>query len=174
MTNPTVGRDHPVALADFVRADSLRLTRFAYLVTGDRLRAEDVVQDVFMSMHKRFGPNLRLENPHGYAQKAIVNAHISWLRRRRPSELLIDELPERPVAARADLETADEVWNAMSGLARRQRIVLVLRYYEGFSDKEIAAILDCREGTIRSLATRAFARLRPLLSTSRATTEMTA
>lgn len=167
-------RSKPVALVDFVRSDSLRLTRFAYLVTGDRLRAEDVVQDVFMAMHKRFGQMLELENPHAYAQRAIVNAHISWLRRRRPNDFLIDELPERPVAARADLETSDEVWNALSSLGRKQRIVLVLRYYEGFSDKEIAAILGCREGTIRSLAARAFARLRPLLHAPHATTEMTA
>jgi RNA polymerase sigma-70 factor (sigma-E family) len=172
MTSPRPERD-TVTLVDFVRVNSLGLTRFAYLVTGDRLRAEDVVQDVFMAMHKRFGPTIELDNPHAYAQRAIVNAHISWLRRRRPNELLIDELPERPVAARADSETNDEVWNALVGLARKQRIVLVLRYYEGFSDKEIAAILGCRESTIRSLATRAFARLRPQLHAPHAITEMT-
>jgi RNA polymerase sigma-70 factor (sigma-E family) len=156
-----------------VRNNSLGLTRFAYLVTGDRVGAEDVVQDVFMSMHRRFGSILELENPHGYAQRSIINAHISWLRRRRPRELLIDEVPEQPVAARADSETNDEVWDAVSGLARKQRIVLVLRYYEGFSDREIAAMLGCREGTIRSLAARAFAQLRPLLHTAPATTEIT-
>jgi RNA polymerase sigma-70 factor (sigma-E family) len=168
----TVGRSQHVTLVDFVRDNSLGLTRFAYLVTGDRLRAEDVVQDVFMSMHKRFGRTLELESPHAYAQRAIVNAHISWLRRRRLHELLIDELPEHPVAARPDAEANDEVWNALCGLARKQRIVLVLRYYEGFSDKEIAAVLGCREGTIRSLATRAFARLRPVLHAPHATTEI--
>lgn len=159
----TASSGQRVTLVDFVRANSLGLTRFAYLVTGDRLRAEDVVQDVFMSMHKLFGPVLELENPKAYAQRSIVNGHISWLRRRRPNELLIDELPERPVAARADAEINDDVWNALAGLARKQRIVMVLRYYEGFSDKEIAAMLGCRESTIRSLATRAFARLRPQL-----------
>ncbi len=174
--NATAGNGHRVTLVDFVRANSLGLTRFAYLVTGDRLRAEDVVQDVFMSMHKRFGPVLEVENPKAYAQRAIVNGHISWLRRRRPNELLIDELPEHPVAARPETEIDDDVWNALVGLARKQRIVLVLRYYEGFSDKEIAATLGCRESTIRSLAARAFAHLRPQLHAPYArpaTTEIT-
>lgn len=174
MTQAPARTPAPLTLVEFVRDNSVRLTRFAYLVTGDRVGAEDLVQDVFMSMHKRFGRVLQVENPYAYAQRAIVNAHISWLRRRRPRELLIDEVPEHPVAARAEAETDDQVWDAVSGLARKQRIVLVLRYYEGFSDKEIAAMLGCRESTIRSLATRAFAQLRPLLRAAHATTEITA
>ncbi len=154
----------PVGLADFVRDRGLDLTRFAYLITGDRGRAEDLVQDVLLAMHRRFGPVLDVDDPGAYARRAVVNAHLSWLRRRRLLELPSEHVPEQPCADTTDFDVvADQTWELLATLPARQRTVLVLRYYLGYSDRDIAALLDCREGTVRSLATRAFKILRPVL-----------
>ena len=153
-----------VSLEAFVRQHALTLTRFAFLITGDRGRGEDVVQEVLFSMHRRFGPWIDIEDPLRYARRSIVNAHVSGLRRRRVAELLSDAPPERPswdeYRGEAD---GEELWNALSGLPARQRAVLVLRYYLGYGDREIAELLDCREGSVRSLAARSFKTLRSVL-----------
>ena len=72
-----------VPLTTFVRDHDVALTRFAYLVSGDRGRGEDLVQDVLLAMHRRFGACLPVDDPVAYARRAIVNTHVSWLRRRR-------------------------------------------------------------------------------------------
>jgi RNA polymerase sigma-70 factor (sigma-E family) len=161
----------PVALAAFVRARGLELTRFAYLITGDRGRAEDLVQDVLLALHRRFGSVLDVNDPAAYARRAIVNAHLSWLRRRRLLELPSDHVPEQPCSDTTEFDVvADQTWELLATLPARQRTVLVLRYYLGYGDNDIAALLDCREGTVRSLATRAFKILRPVLRPVGATT----
>jgi RNA polymerase sigma-70 factor (sigma-E family) len=159
-----VSVDQTVLLDDFVRDRALELTRFAYLVTGDRGRAEDLVQDVLFAMHRRFGTSLALDDPAAYARRAVVNAHVSWLRRRRVLEVPSERPPEVAWTDATQFDiVADRTWDALATLPARQRTVLVLRYYLGQTDREIAALFDCREGTIRSLAARAFKTLRPVL-----------
>ena len=154
----------PVSLAVFVRDRGLDLTRFAYLITGDRGRAEDLVQDVLLAMHRRFGALLDVDDPGAYARRAIVNAHLSWLRRRRLLELPSERVPDQPCSDTTQFDVvSDRTWDLLATLPARQRTVLVLRYYVGHSDSDIAALLGCREGTVRSLATRAFKTLRPVL-----------
>ncbi len=94
-----------------------------------------------------------------YARKAIVNANISWIRRRSSTEVLTATDLDRPVHD-ADPGSADQLWQLLGGLPHRQRVVLVMRYYLGYSDTEIAETLGCRRGTVRSLASRALADLR--------------
>jgi RNA polymerase sigma-70 factor (sigma-E family) len=152
------------SLDAFVREHALSLTRFAYLLTGDRGSSEDLVQEVLFAMHRRFGVWLDVEDPLRYARRSIVNAHISRLRRRRVSELLSDKLPEVPSwDAREANDMDDAVWAALHRLPDRQRAVLVLRYYLGTSDRDIAGVLRCRESSVRSMAARAFKTLRPML-----------
>jgi RNA polymerase sigma-70 factor (sigma-E family) len=147
------------SLSDFVREHGLELTRFAYLISGDRSRADDLVQDVLLAMHRRFGARLELAQPLAYARRAIVNANISWSRRRSSTEVLTAIDLDRPVT---DLDSGDgeQLWQALAGLPHRQRVVLVMRYYLGYADGEIAETLGCRRGTVRSLASRALADLR--------------
>jgi RNA polymerase sigma-70 factor (sigma-E family) len=153
-----------LSLEEFVRSNDLALTRFAYLVTGDRTRAEDTVQDVLLAMHRRFGAVIDVEDPVGYARRAIVNAEISRRRRRRVREVPTDAPELGAVTDRPEAETLDgEVWDAVRLLPQRQRAVLVMRYYLGYSDHEIADALCCREGSVRSLAARAFKVLRPIV-----------
>jgi len=144
------------SLGDFAREHALGLTRFAYLVSADRNRAEDLVQDVLLAMHRRFGARLEIEQPLAYARRAIVNANISWIRRRSSTEVLLATDLDRPVR---DAEP-DDLWQLLGSLPHRQRVVLVMRYYLGYSDAEIAETLGCRRGTVRSLASRALAELR--------------
>lgn len=158
------------SLEDFARQHGLGLTRFAYLVSGDRHRADDLVQDVLLAMHRRFGDQLDIEQPLAYARRAIVNANISWSRRRFNTEVLTAVDVDRPVTD-ADPGSGDELWQLLKELPHRQRVVLVMRYYLGYSDGDIAETLGCRRGTVRSLASRALADLRgsasvTLLSTS--------
>jgi RNA polymerase sigma-70 factor (sigma-E family) len=148
-------------LADFAAEQSVALTRFAYLLCGDRQRAEDLVQDAVLALHRRFGGTLSLAAPVAYARKAIVNAHISQSRKRSASERVTDSVPDAPAPA-ADRFEQDAMWHALQGLPERQRAVLVLRYYLDLSDPQVATTLGCREGTVRSLAARGFAALRRL------------
>lgn len=148
-------------LSGLASEHGLTLTRFAYLICGDRDRGEDLVQEALLAMHRRFGPTLPLADPLAYARRAIVNGNISWSRRSASREIPTERLPE-PSAEFA--EPDDRLWRLLDSLSRRQRAVLVLRYYLGYPDADIAETLGCRRATVRSLAARALADLRVRLS----------
>lgn len=157
-------------LAEFAALHGLALTRFAYVLCGDRGFAEDLVQDTYLALYRRHGAAVSLDAPVAYARKAIVNAYVSRGRRRSSTELPIAELPERAVEMSPTHDEQDAMWRVLSVLPDRQRTVLVLRYYVDLSDGEIAKVLGVTEGTVRSLAARAFASLRehPALNPGRA------
>lgn len=148
-------------LAEFSRDQGLALSRFAYLVSGDRQRGEDLVQDVLLAMYRRFGDDLPLDNPAAYARRAVVNANVSWARRAASGELAVDAVPETPAPADGhDPAERDALWQALRRLPARQRTALVMRYYLDATDLDIADALDCRRGTVRSLVSRGLETLR--------------
>ena len=147
------------SLSEFAGRTAVELLRFAYLVSGDRQRAEDLVQEVLLAMYRRFGDHLPLDNPSGYARRSIVHANVSWARRAANRELPIATLPDAAALA-ADGPERDELWRALRRLPVRQRTVLVMRFYLDASDSEIGEALGCRRGTVRSLASRGLAALR--------------
>jgi RNA polymerase sigma-70 factor (sigma-E family) len=151
-------------VAELAASSALDLLRFAYLLCGDRHRAEDLLQDVLLAMYRRFPDQLPLDNPVGYARRALANANVSRARRASSSEVVVDLVPERvdPAALdRADdAAERDVLWRALRTLPDRQRTVLVLRFYADATDDDIAATLGCRRGTVRSLASRALTTLR--------------
>lgn len=151
--------DSVTSVADLARRHGMELTRFAYLLCGDRTRAEDLVQDVLLAMHRRFGDSLTVEKPLAYARRAVANANVSWSRRGARAELLTDRAPDRATVD-ADPTDGDALWQLLQTLPQRQRVVLVLRYYLDYTDDEIAGVLNCRRGTVRSLASRGTATLR--------------
>lgn len=150
------------SLSELASQHGLALTRFAYLICGDRGRAEDLVQEVLLAMHRRFGPSMPVDNPLAYARRAIVNTNVSWSRRSTQREIPSERLPE-PLAQPAADDDA-QLWRLLDSLSRRQRTVLVLRYYLGYPDADIAELLGCRRATVRSLAARALTELRARIS----------
>lgn len=153
-------RPRTTTLSEMARCSGLELLRFAYLLCGDRYRAEDLLQDVLLAMYRRFGDDMPLDNPVAYARRALVNANVSRARRASSSEVVLDVLGDATAADREDPAERDSLWQALRRLPIRQRTVLVLRFYEDATDADIAALLGCRRGTVRSLASRALAVLR--------------
>lgn len=148
---------------EFADAHLSALLRFAGVLAGDRALAEDVLQEVLLRVHGRWRKISGLDRPELYVRKMVVNEFLSW--RRRTWRLL-------PAGAGADLDPGlapdhapghaerESLLAELAKLPRRQRAVLVLRYYEGLSDTEIAEALGCAPGTIRGYASRALASLR--------------
>jgi len=134
--------------------------RFAAALTGDRALAEDVVQEVLIRAHARWRKIGRLDHPESYIRKMIVNEFISAKRRNWrlvPAEHTPDVAESDHASRHAE---RDALLAELGRLPRRQRAVLVLRYYEGLSDQEIAAVLGCAPGTVRGYVSRALATLR--------------
>ncbi|MEV4761527.1 SigE family RNA polymerase sigma factor [Micromonospora chokoriensis] len=148
------------SFADFVRAETAGLTRLAYLLTGDRHHAEDLVQVALARVAVRWE---RVADPHAYLRRVLCTQAASWWRwrRARPPERLDGVVPERPDPG-DDAEVRLVLWTALARLTVRQRAVLVLRYYEDRTETETAALLGCRVGTVKSQARHALRRLRVL------------
>jgi len=140
------------------------LLRYATVLTGDRDLAGDLVQDVLVKMLRRWALVERADNPRAYVRTMLTRTYLSWRRRWsvRHIVLPIGELPENePERDHADgIAERDAVWQRLSALPPRQRSVLVLRYYEGLTDAEIAEVLGCAPVTVRGYAARALASLR--------------
>lgn len=150
----------PEGFAEFVLARQAALLRTAYLLTGHAHDAEDLVQTTLVKVVPQWR-RIR-DDPEAYVRRTMVNANVSRWRRRRWREESTDALPEQL----ADAQDHDEllaVRSALAGLAPRQRAVLVLRYYEGLSEAEIAATLGIAPGTVKSQARDGLARLRQAL-----------
>jgi RNA polymerase sigma-70 factor (sigma-E family) len=155
-----------VAFEEYVAARLAGLLRFAVVLTGDRELAQDVVQEVLARAQLRWRSIARLDLPDRYVRRMVVNEFLSWRRRWGrvvPVGWVVDGEPigagQPPDAAAAHAER-DALLAELARLPRRQQAVLVLRYYQGLSDVEIAEVLGCRPGTVRGYASRALAMLR--------------
>jgi RNA polymerase sigma-70 factor (sigma-E family) len=151
--------------AQLVFAMSPRLHRLAYAVCGDGALAEDAVQ-ASMVVAYRTWPRVRdADSSEAYLRRMVVNQLVSW--RRRKSWGTTTELVEGLETSRAshehDVVEHQIVWAAVGELPPRQRAVVVLRYYEGMSEADIAETLGIRPGTVKSQASAAMARLRSVL-----------
>jgi RNA polymerase sigma-70 factor (sigma-E family) len=147
------------SFADFVVTRSPRLLRTAFLLTHDWATAEDLLQT---SLAKAWSAWRRMEgDPEPYVRRIMVNTYASWWQRRWRGEHPTSELPESIVDGHeAGVDARDEVWRALGRLPRRQRAVLVLRYFEDLPESEIAEILGVTAGTVKSQAAKALAKLR--------------
>ena len=138
------------------------LLRFGHVLTGDPLRAEELVQQALVSTWGRWR-RIEHDQPHAYVRRAMVNLHTSWWRRSRRETPLPDGW-DRAAAEGADLGERDRTVAALRLLPPRQRAVVVLRYYEDLSEADIAAVLGCSPGTVKSQSSRALRTLRVHLS----------
>ena len=153
---PRSGR---ITFEEFVQLRGDRLLGTAYLLTRDHSLADDLLQTALAKAWPAWG---RITgDPEAYVRKILVNTYASWWRRRWRGEVPTEVLPEIHDAPReADLGERDEMWTALGRLPRRQRAAVVLRYYEGLSEAETAAVLGCSLGTVKSQTSRALAKLR--------------
>jgi RNA polymerase sigma-70 factor (sigma-E family) len=140
------------SFADCYRALRPEMVRLAFLLTGSREVAQDLVQDSFVRLH---GAWSRVRVPHAYLRRAVVNACNSHHRRLRLERKHASDMSEAVVEA-----TGSEMTDQLRSLPIRQRSALVLRYYADLSDTDIAAALGCRPGTVASLVHRGLAELR--------------
>jgi len=148
---------------DFVTAALPSLLRFGHVLTGDPRKAEDLVQEALARTLRRWR-SVRHDNALAYVRRVMVNTHINrW--RRWEARVQLGEVPDRtaddPALRRS--EDWDQLRRALSRLPARQRTVLVLRYFEDLPEAEIAQLMGCQPGTVKSQAARALAALRPLL-----------
>jgi RNA polymerase sigma-70 factor (sigma-E family) len=155
---PATDPGAPRTLSDLYRDHRMRMVRLAVLLVDDPSTAEDVVQEAFTGLHRHWS-GLRDEAAAvGYLRTAVVNGSRSVLRRRRTAR---DYVPPHQVNARSAESLAmlsaehQAVVDALSTLPPRQREVLVLRYYGGLSEAEIADATGISRGTVKSTASRA-------------------
>lgn len=146
-----------------VHGDCVRL---AWHLTSSRDDAEDIAADVLAAAWQRYERG-RIDNLRHYLLRAVANRSRSWLRRRYVRTRVHGTASgdDRGVRWHADdLADRDEMWTALRQLPSRQRVAVVLRYYEGLSVAETAEILGIREGTVKSNTSRGLARLEQLLT----------
>ncbi|WP_433076911.1 SigE family RNA polymerase sigma factor [Dactylosporangium sp. CA-052675] len=152
-----------LAYVTFVEEAWQRHLRLAMLLTDDRWQAEELLQDSLVKIYERWRRLSRVDDLHAYLRKALVNNHTSlWRRRRRES--LVGEVPDRPAPPGEISAEALVVRDALRSLPPKQRAVVVLRHYEDLSERQIAQVLGCSPGTVKSQYAKATAKLRHVMS----------
>lgn len=152
---------HSTEFEAFVTGRSTALLRTAHLLTGDRGHAEDLLQSALERLARHW--HAIEGDPEGWVRRTMVNlATDRWRRRARRVREAGSEAPDRAVAGDGSLavEQRVDLVAQLSALTARQRAVLVLRYYDDLSEAEVAAVLGCSVGTVKSTASRALAALR--------------
>jgi RNA polymerase sigma-70 factor (sigma-E family) len=154
----TADREAFDALVD-VRAASL--LRTAYLLTGDWGLAEDLLQTALVKTWFRWD---RVHDKEAYVRQVMARTYATWWRRKWRGELATGELPDVPARdAYDDVDSRHALRRALAELPPRQRAIVVLRFYEDLSEAQVASLLGCSVGTVKSTASRALVRLRGLV-----------
>ena len=155
---------------EYVAARGRALERYAFVLTGDAQRSQDLVQTALIKAYRRWRHVTRAGHPDAYVRRIVTTSYLDWHRRRANQEQPLAEVPEpqTSVADPADqVAQRDELERALATLTPQQRAVLVLRHYAGYDDAAIAAVLGCSEGTVRTHASRGGQRLRAALHPTR-------
>jgi RNA polymerase sigma-70 factor (sigma-E family) len=151
---------------EFVARHGDGLLRTAFLIAMDPQEAEDLVQECFLYLSRRWGRVGGMAHPLAYARRVLINLALrgSEGRRRRRVELDAD-LPDtgRDSAELELVATRDELRGALGQLTPRQRAILVLRYFNDMTEEQVAEILGCATGTVKSTASRSLVQLRELI-----------
>lgn len=152
--------------SEFVLRTWPHLDRVALALTGSRHDADDLLQNAYTKAYKAWPRLLQAAHPEAYVRRILVNESASsWRRPWRRAERSTPELPERPAGAPQDAYAAhDEVWREIQRLPKRQRAVLVLRYYEDLTERQTADVLGVAIGTVKSQTSVALRRLRTAIA----------
>jgi len=141
----------------FVATRSSSLLRTAYLLTGDHALAEDLLQTALAKAWRAWG---RIDDPEPYVRRIIANTYASWWRRRWNGEQPTGDVPETADVTGSSSDERADLWSAVLRLPKRQRAVIVLRFYEDLSEAETAAALGIAPGTVKSQTSKALQSLR--------------
>ena len=150
----------------FVAAHADDLLRTAYLIVWDEGEAEDLVQECLLKVARRWARIRRMDRPKAYARRILVNLALDGARGRAQRRGELE--PGAPASPRAVdplavLELRAELLQVLGELHQRQRAVLVLRYFNDLTEVQVAEVLGCSPGTVKSSAARGLARLREAL-----------
>ena len=159
LLEPAVDTAWPAEVTSLFQAKRIQLVRLAHLMTGSNAVAEEIVQEAFLRLRRR---KEGVSDLGGYVYVTVVNLARGHLRRRAIEDRHVRTAgPDRTVTGDPEL---DETWAAMRRLPAGQRAALVLRFYEDLPESEIARLLGCRVGTVKSRLHRGLGRLRKELS----------
>jgi RNA polymerase sigma-70 factor (sigma-E family) len=162
-TGDDVRDDEREAFDVFVRARLPHLLRFGRALTGSTESGADLVQDALERTILAWGRLDSRDEPEAYVRRIMINRNISiW--RKFGREYPTDRVFDRGVD---DSHFDDDLWQALRTLPPRQRAVIALRYYEDQSEADIARILGCSVGTVKSQASKALAKLRQIVPVDR-------
>lgn len=151
MRRVSVRQRDPETIEALFHAEYIGMVRLAYTLVGNNAEAEEVVQDSFAEVHRRFD---EIRQPGAYLRTTVVSRSRSLLRRRRVMQRHAPEPPD-------DLpSSASELWDVLDKLDEDQRVAVVLRFYGQYRASEIAKILDMPAATVRSHVKRGLAVLR--------------
>ncbi len=155
------GPDTEADFDGFVAARGSALWRSAWLLTGDRHRAEDLVQTALGKAWPHWGRVSRTGSFEAYVRKTMFTTYVAWYRRRWNAELPTAEPPETPHRDTSDRVAFErDVAAALAQLPRGQRAVVVLRYFEDLTEAQTAEVLGISVGTVKSQHSRALVALR--------------
>jgi RNA polymerase sigma-70 factor (sigma-E family) len=155
----------PEGFTEFAAAAAPRLRRTAYLLCGDWHAAQDLTQSTLVQVLVNWRRILIGGSVHGYAQRTLVNGYLAGRRRRSGSEVVTADLPEQPAGpGAADLRIV--LMEALGTLTPRARAIVVLRYWEDHSVDQVAAMLGCSAGNVKSQSARSLEKLRAHLGES--------
>ncbi|MCX5584880.1 SigE family RNA polymerase sigma factor [Streptomyces erythrochromogenes] len=159
---PTPSSTSEAEFTAYVQERRAALYATAFHLTGDRYEAEDLLQSALFSTYRAWDRISDKAAVGGYLRRTMTNLHISAWRRRKLNEYPTEELPETAsdTDAMRGTELRAVLWQALTRIPEPQRTMLVLRYYEGRTDPEIAEILGISVGTVKSSIWRSLRRLR--------------
>jgi RNA polymerase sigma-70 factor (sigma-E family) len=145
--------------SEFAEAAVIRLRQTAFLLSRDWHLAQDLTQITLAKVYVRWR---RIDDPHAYAKKILLRVFLDHRRRRSSGELALESVPE--TVATVDLpELRLTLFEALGHLPPRDRAIVVLRYWEDLSVRDVAALLDLTEGVVKIQSMRSLAKLRILL-----------
>ncbi|MGH2718172.1 MAG: SigE family RNA polymerase sigma factor [Actinomycetota bacterium] len=157
----------------FVESRAAALHRSAYLLCGDWHLAQGLVQEALAKAYRHWGRVVRADSSEAYVRRIVVNeANRHWPRDRAP---VVDDRRDRPAPGGVAPDLSDElvrrarILQALLALPAPQRATVVLRYFDGLTERETAAVLNCSEGTVKSQTSRALVSLKTYLTREEAT-----
>lgn len=161
MSPPTVANGGPgLAFEDFVAQHQVSLRRYALALTGNPHDADDLLQSTLVKVYLAWQRLDDVGNLRAYARTTMSRTYVSLWRRWGRRETPVAALPDAPAPPGPDLGDRDLIWRELAKLGKRQRAVVVLRYFEDLDLATIADTLGISVGTVKSQLSRGLAHLR--------------